>query len=367
MKSVLPRDSWKWAERPDHGREARAAPRGISAQSTERHILAPWPGGDVGAHQPRAIHDLYLADARHAVHGEQAIDLDGGAGPLRAPRAAPPARWSRPTPCSQRARSRNPCAVRWPAWPEGSCRSRCTTAPATILGFWRWMNSQRAHTQPFAVVAVGNPLLEVIRRIPRQARPFGQRRWACSSPPVLTPLVRGPQRRAASCLPSIPGRRRPRSRHRRTFPRRRPRPAPPRYRRRPPPTEAFGAGLLGDSARQGHGAVVERLDLEGAERAVPHQGRALGDLLDIDRDRLRPDIEDHLVVGAGLGIDHLARRTGLELTRDHDVDRQQDLAVGRLGLGHDLARGVGEVLLGQRLADLDPLRQPGRCWPCRRR
>ncbi len=27
-----------------------------------------------------AIHDLHLADARHAVHGEQPVDLDGGAG-----------------------------------------------------------------------------------------------------------------------------------------------------------------------------------------------------------------------------------------------------------------------------------------------
>ena len=52
-----------------------------------------------------------------------------------------------------------------------------------------------------------------------------------------------------------------------------------------------------------HGAGVERLDLEGAERAVPHDRRALGQLLPVQLDRLRPDIEDHLVVGAGIRVD----------------------------------------------------------------
>ena len=69
----------------------------------------------------------------------------------------------------------------------------------------------------------------------------------------------------------------------------------------PPATDSslLGAGQLGDRARQRHRAGVERLDLEGAERAVPDQGRALGDAPLVERDRLRADIEDHLVVGAG--------------------------------------------------------------------
>ena len=40
--------------------------------------------------------------------------------------------------------------------------------------------------------------------------------------------------------------------------------------------------------------------------------------------------------------------------------RQHDLAAARLGGVHDLERGLGVVRLGQRLADLDALRQEER-------
>ena len=47
---------------------------------------------------------------------------------------------------------------------------------------------------------------------------------------------------------------------------------------------------------------------------------------------------------------------GLELAGDQRIDRQQDLAAGGLGLLHDLAGGVDEVLLAERLADIDAAR-----------
>ena len=54
------------------------------------------------------------------------------------------------------------------------------------------------------------------------------------------------------------------------------------------------------------------------------------------------------------------RRVGLELLGDDGIDRQHDLALRGLGLGHDLARGVDEVGFDQRLADRLALRQQER-------
>ena len=50
----------------------------------------------------------------------------------------------------------------------------------------------------------------------------------------------------------------------------------------------------------------------------------------------------------------------LELARDDRVDRQHDRAAARLRRGHDLARRLDEIGLGQRLADVDAVRQQER-------
>jgi len=50
------------------------------------------------------------------------------------------------------------------------------------------------------------------------------------------------------------------------------------------------------------------------------------------------------------------RRVGRELVGDHGIDRQDDRAIGALGLFQDAQRGGGEIFLGQRLADIDALR-----------
>src|SRR3546814_19119568 len=57
------------------------------------------------------------------------------------------------------------------------------------------------------------------------------------------------------------------------------------------------------------------------------------------------------------GVDRLHRRgrVGLEFGRDDDIDGHRDVGAARLGIGHDLLRGVDEIRLEQRLAHAEAL------------
>ena len=66
---------------------------------------------------------------------------------------------------------------------------------------------------------------------------------------------------------------------------------------------------------------------------------------------LRPDIEDHLVIGDPGHVDHARGRMRFELSRHHRVHRQQDFAIVRFGLGEDFLRGRDEVTLNQGFPD----------------
>ena len=100
------------------------------------------------------------------------------------------------------------------------------------------------------------------------------------------------------------------------------------------------AGLRQFRDRFGHfdRAVIERLELEGAERTVPDQRLGAGQHRDDMLDAARADVEDH-VVGADL-VHRDDARGGVrgEFLRDDDVDRQHDFAVQRFGLGQNVAR-----------------------------
>jgi hypothetical protein len=63
-----------------------------------------------------------------------------------------------------------------------------------------------------------------------------------------------------------------------------------------PPPAIEKAGLLGDGARQGLGAVGEGVELEHAHRAVPDDGAGGLELLGQHRGGLRADVEDQVVV-----------------------------------------------------------------------
>ncbi len=117
------------------------------------------------------------------------------------------------------------------------------------------------------------------------------------------------------------------------------------------------AGEEADRLGDGEGRRLERRRLEGAERAVPHQRLDLAERLLDRHDRLRPDVEDHLVVCDVIDVDHPRVGMRLELLGDGRVDRQDDAALGPVGVRQDLARRVGHVLLAQRLADGLALRE----------
>src|SRR5215213_8493186 len=160
-------------ERPYHRREGELLPRNVGPLD-QRHFLALRAGSDVGAEQARAVHDLHLADACHAVHGEQALDLDVGAGFLA--RLAGGGLLGGLAQLHV-ARGQGPGSL---ARLDGPLGQQDLVVPGAHrtgddLGILVMDElAARAH-QPLAVVAVGHPLLEVIRRIPRQARPFGKR------------------------------------------------------------------------------------------------------------------------------------------------------------------------------------------------
>ena len=113
---------------------------------------------------------------------------------------------------------------------------------------------------------------------------------------------------------------------------------------------------LGDMTRELIGALFEAGEFEGAERAVPHHCRGFVDRRLDAIDGEVADIEHHAGLGNGVDAIIMRGRVGGEMERDDGVDRQQDRAARLLRLGHDRARGLGEVLLAERLADRIALR-----------
>ena len=137
----------------------------------------------------------------------------------------------------------------------------------------------------------------------------------------------------------------------------------------PPATDTSRPALVSLATARASAMVPpsERLDFEGAEWTVPQQRLGAFDHAAITGHRLGSNVQDHLI-GGGFPHRHGARRRPAAMrSRNHDIVRQQDLAAVLLGRPDDLERGLGKVGLGQRLADLAPLRQRRRCWPCRRR
>src|SRR5262245_28646804 len=110
------------------------------------------------------------------------------------------------------------------------------------------------------------------------------------------------------------------------------------------------------SLHQLESAVAERRNLEGSERAVPHERLHLGEAPLEVGNRLRPDIENHLILRDIADVADLPRGACLELLRHHEVLGQHDLAIMLLGAGHDLLDHRDGLGLAQRLSDLHTLR-----------
>ena len=83
---------------------------------------------------------------------------------------------------------------------------------------------------------------------------------------------------------------------------------------------------FGDLDRAG----VERLVLEGAERAVPDQRLGAGEHRNGLLDAARPDIEDHVGRADIVHRDDARGNMRGEALRDHGIDRQHDVAAAAL-------------------------------------
>ncbi len=106
----------------------------------------------------------------------------------------------------------------------------------------------------------------------------------------------------------------------------------------------------------GHGALVERGQLERADRAVPDQRRGIVDRGIDALDRARADVEDHAIGRDRIEAVSEGRRVGFKVERHGGIDRQDDRAIGGFRLLQNATRGRGQILLAQRLADADALR-----------
>src|SRR5712691_3785330 len=138
-------------ERPDDGREGKLLP------------------GNVGAGETRAIHDLNLADAGHAVHRQQAVDLDRGAGLFARLAFGGLFRRLAELHIARRHGPETLARLNCPLGEQDAIAPGADGAgddPGILV-----MDelATRAH-QPLAVVAVGNALLEMVRRVPWQPR-----------------------------------------------------------------------------------------------------------------------------------------------------------------------------------------------------
>ena len=68
--------------------------------------------------------------------------------------------------------------------------------------------------------------------------------------------------------------------------------------------------------------------------------------------RARPDVEDHVALPDMVDRHHVGMGVRLEFLRDDRIDRQNDLAFGRMRRRDDRARGRREILFAERPADL---------------
>ena len=118
-----------------------------------------------------------------------------------------------------------------------------------------------------------------------------------------------------------------------------------RSRRRPRRSwRRCGGHRLGDRARAGR----ERLELEGAHRAVPEDGAGAGDLLAVGLGGARTDVEAHPAVGHVDAVELAALGVGVEGPAEDEVDGQAQL----LAAAREQLAGRVEVLVGtQRVAD----------------
>jgi len=72
--------------------------------------------------------------------------------------------------------------------------------------------------------------------------------------------------------------------------------------------------------------------------------------------RTRPDVEDHLEVGDPADARHAMLRMGLEFGRQHDIGRQDDLAIGSARCIHHRAGGRKHLFLNQRFTHIQAAR-----------
>ena len=170
--------------------------------------------------------------------------------------------------------------------------------------------------------------------------------------------VPGRRRRAAPCPRAIRGRRRPRSRHRRTAS------STPAWARAatvsPPPATVRQLAGLGEPGRRraphrwcrGRTAATSNAPIGPFHSRVrqPSMRRSTSATVAGPTSRIMSSRFTR-VDGDGPGL-----RAGLELRRHDDVGGQDDRDIPAVGLGHDLARGGGEVVLAQGFADVRALR-----------
>ena len=105
------------------------------------------------------------------------------------------------------------------------------------------------------------------------------------------------------------------------------------------------------------GCGVERRNLESAERTVPHQRAAAFQHVTERLDRRRPDIENHLVRRDFVDVHGARRRVRGKFFRDDHVIGQMDGAACGVRRVENRVGGIDEVVLAQRLADIDPARR----------
>ena len=96
----------------------------------------------------------------------------------------------------------------------------------------------------------------------------------------------------------------------------------------------------------------ERVDFEDAHRPVPGDRLGAADDFAIAGDGLRPDIEPHPIADRRIAdLERFGRRSRFQPWRDDVIDGQLETQAARLAPAFDLARGVEQILLDQRLAD----------------
>src|SRR6185312_4001023 len=121
-------------------------------------------------------------------------------------------------------------------------------------------------------------------------------------------------------------------------------------------TQKALAGEFRDLTGERYGSGVEGRNLESAHRAVPDNRAGSGKPRRIERDRLQADVQDHLVGADGVDHDRARGRIRLKLLCDGRIDGQDDVTILGLRLSENFFRGIDQIGLAQRLADILALR-----------